>query len=276
MPEKSERLFDHFLRAAAGATIWEAVRFCFGVVFAASVTVLLSQWLTAVWGVLAPHRLLIAVVALSGGAWVYAYGYQKLSRFHPRFSRLDCDFRVVEKEIVFEYRDRTHITYRKRLLLKALRNGLDEYHDKYHWTGRGIVSMKSAIQEQEVHETFRKNVWQLYEIRFQKTLAKDEEIETEVIWELNDSDRKAVPFFSATIDEPTDLLKMKLSIPSDMGLREAVGEVSSSIVTKKALSSKTLPFDRNGMVIWEIRKPQLFHHYEVKWVLPGETRAEHA
>jgi hypothetical protein len=99
---------------------------------------------------------------------------------------------------------------------------------------------------------------------------EDEEIETEIVWNLEDPQSMAVPFFSATIDEPTDLLKMRLSLPPILGVREATGEVCS-VATKKASSSKTLQFDRNGILTWEVKNPLLLHYYEIKWVFPNTT-----
>jgi hypothetical protein len=50
------------------------------------------------------------------------------------------------------------MTYKKIKLLHALKDGLDRYIDKYHWTGRGKIIVKSAINEQSVKETIKKNV----------------------------------------------------------------------------------------------------------------------
>ena len=90
-------------------------------------------------------------------------------------------------------------------------------------------------------------------------------MDTELIWDLEDTAAKAVPFFSATIEEPTDYLKLNLSLPCDIAVREVTCEVSSGIGAKKPFSSKTIPLDRNGKATWEIRKPKLLYHYEMKW-----------
>lgn len=267
-PDKPDGPLGRLLKEAAAITIWEGIRIVLGLVFTASTLILLSSLLASTWAALAPYRLLITLISTSGGLSAAAWLYQRLNRFHPRFRPLSCEFLVLEKEITYEFRDREHIVYRKRLLLQALRQGLDCYHDKYHWTGDSVVSMTSAIQDQEVSLTVRKNLWQLYEIRFQRTLAKGEEIETEVTWELNDKDHHAVPFFSASIDEPTKKLRMRLSVPPAVGIRQAVAEVSSSIVTKKPLTSRMMSVDRNGMLVWDVNHPLLFHHYEVKWIFP--------
>lgn len=202
-----------------------------------------------------------------GGAWLFILLYQKFSRFRPTFPRLDFDFQILEKEVSYEYVDKTHMIYRKKNFLRALKNNLDTYHDKYHWTGSGKVKIKSEIKEQQFIETIRKNVWQFYEIRFQKTLKKGEEIETEVIWELEDVAGKAVPFFSATIEEPTDALILNLCLSPGLGVKEAVCEISSGIGAKKPFSSEILKLNRDGWVTWKIRKPKLLHHYEMKWTI---------
>ena len=257
--------FKDLIREALGVTIWEIVKFVMGFIFTVTSSVFASRVLISFVGILVQFRWYLAIIFATGSAWLFLILYQKLSRFHPTFPRLDFDFHILEKEISYEYKDKSRMVYRKRVLVKALRNSLDAYYDKYQWTGSGNVKISSAIKEHQFRETIRKNVWQFYEIRFQKTLSKKETMETELIWELEDTAMKAVPFFSATIEEPTDFLKLNLSLPAELGVKELTCEISSGIGAKKPFSSKTIQLDRNGKATWEIRKPKLLYHYEMKW-----------
>ena len=146
-----------------------------------------------------------------------------------------------------------------------MKNGLDTYTDKYHWTGTTIAAPTATIKGQTAYTTIRKNVWQFYEVRFQKTLNRGDEIETEVAWEFDDADQAAVPFVSATIEEPTDHLCLSVDLTADLGITEVTTETSSGIGARKPLTSALVVLDPNGRAIYDQPNPQLFHHYEIKW-----------
>jgi len=257
--------FKDLIREVLGVTIWEIIKFTLGLICTVTSFVFASQLLISVVDILVQFKWYLAIIFATGSAWIFLILYQRISRFHPTFPRLNFDFRILEKEIYYEYKNKTHMVYRKRILVKALKNGLDAYRDKYQWTGSGNVKISSTIKEQQFRETIKKNVWQFYEIRFQKTLAKNETIETEIVWDLEDKAIKAVPFFSATIEEPTDFLKLNLSLAPKLKVKEATREISSGIGAQKPFISKTIPLDRNGKATWEIKKPNLLYHYEIKW-----------
>lgn len=201
-------------------------------------------------------------------AFIFLKTHSRFDKYRPNFPRLDFDFELVEKEITYQYKDEIHMIYKKKNVLKALKNGINVYTDKYQWTGKGNVKLISGIKEQPIVETIRKNVWQFYEIRLQKTLKRNEKITTEAIWELEDLEHKAVPFFSATIEEPTDFLKFNLSLPNSFNVREVTCETSCSIGSQKPLDSITKPlttYDGLSCVTWEIKNPNLLYHYEIKW-----------
>lgn len=250
--------------------VLEILRFSFGFTFTTSVFAIIAQLLSEVVDVLEPIKWPLTALLVSMSGLIFIVLYQRYYRYRPTFPALDFDFRIIEKEISYEYKDKTHITYRKRCLLKSLRDNLDVYYDKYHWTGLGRIDVKSAIKEHQYRETVNKNVWRFYEIRLQKSLKRGEEIETELIFDLEDIDNKAVPFLSATIEEPTDLLLMSISLPHSLGVREATCESSTGIGARRPFLSKTVPIDRNGQVKWSIKEPRLLHHYEVRWSFPED------
>lgn len=249
-------------------TVLDILRFGFGFAFTTSVFAIIAQFLTGVLDVLEPIKWYLTALLVSISGLIFVILYQRYYRHRPTFPALNFDFKLIEKEISYEYKDKTHITYRKKCLLKSLRDNLDAYYDKYHWTGLGKIHVKSAVREHQYRETMKKNIWSCYEIRFQKSLKRGEEIETELIFDLEDVNNKAVPFMSATIEEPTDLLVMSVSFPDSLGLREATCETSSSIGARSPFISKTVPINRNGQVNWSIRKPKLLYHYEIRWIFP--------
>lgn len=253
-------------------TIWEIFKYVLGLLFTTSAIALVVAKLTKSVS-FANNRAGIVCLAILGSLWLYVVLYRHISRHLPMFPRIDSDFRVIRKELSYKYLDRTHMVYSKKVKLKALRNGLDEYHDRYAWSGSGKVELRSMVSSQRLVTGDKKNVWQLYVLKFPWTLKKGETIETEVNWDLEDTRNAAVPFASATVEEPTDCLVLSVSLPAALGVAEVTCEVSSGIGAKKPFSSELRKLDRHGEMIWEIRKPKLLYHYEIKWMFdPGEPQ----
>lgn len=72
-------------------------------------------------------------------------------------------------------------------------------------------------------------------------------------------------FFSTPIEEKTDLLIMNISFPTDWSI-ESVNCCKSGIQAAKN-AFHTVEKMQNGKYTWSIEKPNLLHHYEIKWDL---------
>ncbi len=156
----------------------------------------------------------------------------------------------------------------KATRIKALRSGLDKYSDRYSWTGSGKINLIAPIDCQEVKETIRKNVWQLYDVYFGRPLKKGEEIEVKVVMDLYDEKGKALPFLSCTVEEPIDLLKMKVILPSNLRPSYA------NCITTLSMGGVKTPIDSfqksfnekgEGEVEWILEKPKILNTYEISW-----------
>jgi hypothetical protein len=261
----NETFFESLKKDFVRKALYDIVKIGLFLILAVSTSLLASKALVLNVAAFAPFKWYLFGIFGSSGALIALLLYRRLNRFRPNFPRLDFDFQVLEKEISYEYLDKTHMVYKKRNRIKALKNGLDTYRVKYRWTGRGGIDIKSGIPEQQIVETVRKNVWQVYEIRLQRSLKKGDIIETEAIWDLEDQAGRAVPFFSATIEEPTDLLRFNLSLNPALSVREVTCETSSGIGAGKPFDSFIKPLDKHSEIKWEIHSPRLLYYYEMKW-----------
>ena len=189
---------------------------------------------------------------------------RKLSNYYPQ---QEFDFRILEKTITYDSRNRHQITYKRKYKLRALRNGLDSYRDKFHWTGGEEPKIGSNTRNHRVVIIGKRNIWQVFEIRFGKTLAKNDMIESEVVWHLTDTGEKSVPFISANIEEPTDKVSLSVSFPIELGITEVVEESGVSLGAKVPYSSKAVALE-HGAHVWTFQ-PKLFHSYALNWSWPG-------
>ena len=246
--------------------LWDILKLGLGILFVASSTMFTSTLLADTIQSLEEYRYYLMTIITSIGLLLFILIYQKFNKNKPAFPNLEFDYRVVEKELSIDFSDRNTMLYKKRNFLRALRKNLNAYHDKYHWTGSGTVNISSTIRGQKFQKTRKKNIFQHYEILFQHSLKKGDTVETELLWDLSDTDMKMVPFISATIEEPTDLLIMTVAFHDNMNIDEIICEVSSSIGESKPFDVEKRKLDRSGKATWRIRNPTLLFHYEMSWL----------
>jgi hypothetical protein len=195
-------------------------------------------------------------------------------RSRPTYARIRSDFRVLNKEVDYFYKDRTHLQYIKKLTLKAQRSGMHCYVDKFNWTGRGDILMSSMIREHSLQELGQRNIWQLYQVNFGRNLRKGDTIDVAVKWDLKDPDGKAVPFFSQSVNEPTEKLTFRLRLPNSFNVRSVTRTVLPTIDALTPLSSENVAMRDDGHTsedVWQPRRPQLLHCYQMSWVDPDVT-----
>ena len=174
------------------------------------------------------------------------------------------EFEILEKEIVHEYTSLDKLIHRRRFRILALKDDLDCYYDKFFWSGDDFT-MRTDIPGHQVALSGKISLYDMYEYRFGKKLQKNEEIDLEVVWELNNSSQKAIPFFSTTIEEPTKVLIMILKIPPSSGIKKVVCYTSGTVGAKKPFESEELSRDSNGDYSWKIQNPKLLYSYEINW-----------
>src|SRR5215213_9201293 len=78
-----------------------------------------------------PYKWYITALLFCLSAFLTILIYRRYSKFRPYYPRIDCDFEILELEIIYDHLDKNRMVYTKRKKLKALRNGLDRYFDRY-------------------------------------------------------------------------------------------------------------------------------------------------
>jgi hypothetical protein len=246
-------------------TVEGVIRAVVELILIGAASYLFSKILSSVIEVAAPYKYGIAVIVFCIVTLLILYIRKRSGRLQPYYPKLDFDFQITESELTYDHKDKNRMIYTKRKKIKALKNGLDRYLDRYHWTGVGQVNVKSAVADQELALTERRSIWQFYEIKLPRPLNAGDEIQTEVVWELEDTEGKAVPFMSATIEEPTDKLKMNLMLPPELGVKKATQIVSMCIGAKKPMQTADIEFNRHGELEFQENRPKLLYNYELRW-----------
>jgi hypothetical protein len=132
------------------------------------------------------------------------------------------------KEVIYTFVDRTHMTLSKKFSIQSRVEALREFCDMYMWSKDYqpcVIESKNddtiTNQEAEAH-------WQLYCIRFDRFYGKNETHNTEIFMPtLHDPDKKSLLFLSTGIFEPTKATTLQVVINNP--LKFAKGSTTCSV-----------------------------------------------
>jgi hypothetical protein len=200
---------------------------------------------------------LLAFFLLARSRGIYDYSYRL-----PDFR-----YEILQKTHVYRVLDHERLEYVRVIKVKALQDGLNEFIDRYFWTGdddtlpvRGRHVHKITLMEDT------SGMYRFIRVQLEKSLRRGEEYDFEVRWPAIRQWRTSRPFVSGSTDDPTHRLVFKVNIPSaSRGSDEAVCEIYRAVESLVPIESEVREFDRDGAVEWVVNRPKLFHHYRLRW-----------
>jgi len=205
--------------------------------------------------------LLIVAVSLLVLAVIFYFFRHRYAKNIPQFDATFSDFDVIEKEFTHQYLEKEKIIHTRRWKLKALRNGLDNFKDKFFWTG-GKWEIKCNKEDHRITPNGNINLYEYYIYHFDRVLKKNDIIEIEVEWVLVGPHKW---FMSTPIEEPTERLVLNIIFPLEWNIKK-VHKIISTLQASK-ISDQTEVELKHGNYSWAVKKPKLLHHYELKWAL---------
>lgn len=192
-------------------------------------------------------------------------------------------YRIKEKVLLYQYLDDQQMRQVKKHRIQALQDGVSRFQDRYKWTGLGkctlklktpgasLVDLSKPGDLQRVYAST--GPWDVYEVRFDPPLAAGEVHDVQVDWDLYDERRRALPFYSTTIDVPTDYLKMTVVLhkPPIAAKAMVFPAVAKTMVFPSTSGSEPVEvFDleadpQTNTICWEIANPKLGYRYLITW-----------
>ncbi|NNV53872.1 hypothetical protein [Limnovirga soli] len=207
--------------------------------------------------------LIVIIVLLLIGITSYAI-YRRSNKSLPKFDVIDCNFRILREEKVHKWIDKDTYTHIRRYKLKALKGGLTNYTDKFQWSGSEYTLSGGNHKYKVIKLEDTKNLYNVYDFKFTTPLKKGGIIEVEARWVAKGP---ALPFFSTTIEEPTDLLIMTVMLFPESGITKINCDTESYKGAKIPILSDEKTLNSDGEYTWPIRDPKLLYHYEINWQL---------
>lgn len=186
------------------------------------------------------------------------------SIYKCRYPPVAFQIEVIEKRCSYTINERDELVYRKRIKFKALRDQMDEYIDRYHWTAGGAPIPLPGEGVQEITQVYRVGVWDYYRIFFGRVLHRGDTHEIEMIWPPLTNWRDSSPFVALSTREPTHKLVFDVKLPVDEVGESVLAEVIAGIDSIYPFSTDEIELD-HGRCKWEVERPSLYTQYRLRW-----------
>lgn len=242
-------------------SVWLVLKLILSSLITTTTFIAIYQALSIKLIILTQFKWYFVFLSVIGGIWASI----RYNLYLPTFPPLSPDFKILEKVVTYEYIDKTHMIYKKKLVLQALKNNLNRFEHRYRWSGKGKKEVTCTRPGQKFIETIEKNIFQYYDIRFERTIKKKEKIEVEIVFDLMDEEGRARPFLSTLIEDPTTNLTLRVKLPRSFGVKEAFCEISTHMGARAPVITEIIKFNEYGIAEFNEKKPMLLYHYELKW-----------
>jgi hypothetical protein len=182
---------------------------------------------------------------------------------------LSKDVEILRKEIVYEYLpDGQSIFQRKHIKLRALKNNVKIFEDRYRWTGNGKCILRSKTSGFEITNQLKdeEGIWDYFDVAFPRALHTGDTAEFTIEWELFDEQAQAKTFLSAMIDRETEYLLLQVNLPSELAPTSAYFCEYENFIDKEPLFVERLNWSpATRSLKYEIHNPVKYHQYFIRW-----------
>ncbi|ADD42729.1 hypothetical protein [Stackebrandtia nassauensis] len=209
----------------------------------------------------------IVATVVFGAALAFLVIAQRQSIYRCRYPAIAFQTEILEKSCSYVINEHGELLYSKRIKLKALRDQMDEYIDRYFWSGGGVPKPEPGEGAQEITEVARVGVWEYYRIFFGRVLHRGDVHEIEITWPLTNW-RDSSPFVALSTREPTHKLVFDVKLPADEVGGSVLAEEIAGIDSIYPFNTEEIELD-HGRCRWVVDRPSLYTQYRLRWTWKG-------
>lgn len=231
--------------------------------------------------ILTVSLLVILIILICKGIWD-AFSYKS---YHYPWSKVRTmyNYKVLKKTITYERLSDDRVNYKRTLQIKSFANRLESISDKYIWTGSAegaivIKPDKDASGKKEVKKISPKTkigIWNYFTVEFCNHMIKGDTRTLAYKWPTFSHCKDSSPFISASTDELTKSLIMRLTLGKEYANQEIICEEFRAIESDYQISSVVHHLDEHGSFEWNVPRVKRFRHYRMRWSWEiGQSAAE--
>ena len=207
---------------------------------------------------------LCALLLLSYATWAGYEMYRRRSYKRPHYPRVRFHYEVLSKTIEYRIDDDGCVHFSRRVKLKALVDHVDNYIDKFVWTGGESALPIPGEGADSVSRLLRAGIWTFYTTNLPYALRKGAIHELVVHWPPLANWRGSQPFVSTSTEEPTREIKFIVQVPESLlGSPSFLAEELRGIESAYPFQTLSMTSDR-GRIEWKF-KPKVYRHYRLRW-----------
>lgn len=161
------------------------------------------------------------------------------------------------------YVEESSITYIKTCKSKVLIGGKNKIHNRITWFVDEEISLSSLTEGVELEYLDLRDTNLNYNVVFNHTLEKSEEIEFRIKAILSNKNKHFANFFSTEVIAPIENLNMHLNLADKFVKKVYTQKISSSPMNVRTEPPKEHAF--HSPYHWRIPKPELNFEYKIYW-----------
>ena len=200
----------------------------------------------------------------------FVYHYRKKNHKNQKVE--DCDdngdkfkYKYLKKEVYFEYSISHEHIYNNYHSVCALEDNVNSFHGRYTWDASKVKMTCKKPQNTQIITHPKKDMYQNYSIIFnERKYNTGDEYRVEI--ESKMSGNLKFPLFASTVIVPTDILIIKIKLPTSYLKNNCLRLIKASNPSEKEPSiTKDAKLNQKGEYTWKIPNPQLWHEYSIEW-----------
>ncbi len=213
------------------------------------------------------HTLLLVPVSVFSGILLAAGVMGWISRNAKRLNFINPAIAVTKLVDTYRQIDSSHYTFAKTVTIRALHLGVDSFHNKFNWSGRGTrhISVEPSEECTVTVERIPDATWEMLCVHFLRPMVKGEEKTFSICFELHDEAGAARPYFVKFIDDlyPNGLT-MRVLLPTQPKtcLREIFPSARAEV---HSWFDPTPPLPDTTQIVWDVRPAVVGYRYKISW-----------
>lgn len=178
----------------------------------------------------------------------------------------DDNFSILHKTVKFTY-DETKSYYESEMELK-FKKKTREYYGTFYWSGSGEGKIETINPNFTLNILKKRSSKIEYVVVFDRTYKKGDKLTLKLKGQMEDPDKRFMPYFSTTVNFPTNKMSVILNIdPEKYPIVDLEKEIISPPPYKEFehKNIERIQLDYDGNYKWDITNPVISYKYSINW-----------
>jgi len=179
----------------------------------------------------------------------------------------------------FDRDDFLHHVQISKITIRANRQGVLLFRNRYWWTGVGRAQLSVLSPQHKLLTELVREAWRYYYILLEQALSKGGSTTVVVRHDLHDTERMFQPLISKDISEPVASFTLRIIFPAALRPSRVVAAELARSKARDAYwqtvkQQEIAIHEATGEVVYSIHRPTLGRRYQISWTWTGYPSAQ--